>query len=125
MAVDHVEGLILEGQRENTGLVNAVVGQITQPEAQPHPLDRLGRQVDARPDRAASDQLLGVGALTQTDLQDPLAGYIQRVQAGRYVVLEAVAEGVVALEESVNRLGVVTAGRAPDEQFPTRMGIPE
>jgi hypothetical protein len=70
------------------------------------------------------DQLLGLGAFTQPDLEHLLAVCVQRLDAGRQVRFLLVAELVIVGEELVV-ITAETAAKPADLRVPARMSLPE
>jgi hypothetical protein len=52
-----------------------------------HPLDRLPRQVHARPDCSAANDLLGIGALPEADLEHVLIAPVKLIKRVKNVLL--------------------------------------
>ncbi len=101
-----------------------VVGEVADLQPAAHPGDGGAGQVEPRPAGAAADELLGLGTLAKTDLEDATAVDVQVVEAGGDVVLQVVAPAVVRLEERL----VVTAEaavQASDERVAAGIRGPE
>ncbi len=60
MAEYQVKGVIREGQVENAALPKLLMGQFPQHQAGPDSLNRLGSQVDPRPDRPPAVPMLRI-----------------------------------------------------------------
>ena len=60
-----------------------VVSEVSQFQADLYPAQRFFGEVEAGPTRPAADQLLGLGSLTETDLENLLTPDVERVEASR------------------------------------------
>ena len=72
VAEDDLEGIVAIGNGERTALLQLVMVETAQLEPGADALDGFRRQIEPRPPGAAPDQLLGIGALPQADLQQAL-----------------------------------------------------
>ena len=99
MAEHHVKGAISERQAENAALPQLLVGKFPQHQPGPDSLNGFGGQVDAGPGGPLAYQALRIRPLTQSDLEHPLAGHVQGIEASRQVGFVLVTEAVVVGEE--------------------------
>ena len=99
MAEDQVKLVVGEWQVEHAALPADTRSADPQRQPGPDPGHRLGGQVDPGPAGPEADQPLGLGTLTQPDLEHLLIRHVQRIDTGRQVALVPVTEPVVIGEE--------------------------